>query len=72
MKIIRSIKSRIVRWAGCMVTWERGETRELYTGLWRTKKEGGGGGIPLGRSRYKQEDNIKTELRKQDGRAGLD
>jgi hypothetical protein len=54
--IVRVIKSRIMRWAG-HVAW-KGEGRGVYRVL-VGKTEGK---RPLGRPRYRWEDNIKMDL----------
>jgi hypothetical protein len=55
--IIRHIKSRIMRWAGYVT--RMGEERNVYVVL-MGKPEGK---RPLGRSRRRWEDGIRTDLR---------
>ena len=51
--IVRVIKSRRMRWAGHLARMGEG-----YTGFWWGKQ----GKRPLGRPRYRWEDNIKMKL----------
>jgi hypothetical protein len=56
LNIVRVIKARKLRWAGDMACMEEG--RGVYRGLVGRPK-----GKPLGRPRYRWEDNIKMDLR---------
>jgi hypothetical protein len=64
--IIRQIKSKIMKWAGYVA--RMGERRNVYRVL-VGKPEGK---RPLGRPRRRWRDGIKMELKKLDGRGGVE
>jgi hypothetical protein len=56
LNIIRVMKSRIMRWEGHAACMGK---REMHTGFWWGRPQGR---RPLGRPRFRWEDNIKMDL----------